>query len=72
MNKAKQLINCINELADKTLDDFSSRSGKSKAEVKKIANDLEKSISKNIDKDRDPNKFFGVLTNQLKKKLGLL
>lgn len=61
----------LNELSDQTVSRFSKQSGKSEAEIEKMIDDLKKSIGRSVNKSSDPSKFFAILTNVLKSKLGL-
>lgn len=61
----------LEELAQKTLQSFAEKSGKSVEEVEKIAKDIEKGLEASIDKNKNPNKFFAILTSTVKKKLDI-
>lgn len=61
----------VNELFQTTLKNLAQQSGKSLKTVKKMHDEIEKSLEKSIDPKTEPRKFFAILTNVLKHKLGL-
>ena len=61
----------LNELAQSLLQKLADESGKPLEEIKKMHDSIEKELKKTIDPLKDSQKFFGVLTNVLKSKLGL-
>ena len=65
---AKELIN---ELHLETLKNFSEKSGKSFDFVKKLHDETEKELKKDIDPKTESSKFYGTLTKILKLKLKL-